>query len=189
MAANGSAVLINDQFAEATDMGNKDISRRRFFLNTARGNIQQTVILAAGLDVCAYRLLWPSHTTVIQIYQPQVICIKDHDASRPKAPSRRRSNAPWGSTWTTNVERGKLADVPSTGYSRPAVLQHHRAQRAGKPARHRIPSGFGCDDVAERAGLQASGGSNWVAASTCPDCSATASAAMSFITWPIAAGR
>lgn len=67
MAANGSAVLINDQFAEATDMGNKDISRRRFFLNTARGNIQQTVILAAGLDVCAYRLLWPSHTTVIQI--------------------------------------------------------------------------------------------------------------------------
>jgi methyltransferase (TIGR00027 family) len=47
-----------------------------FFLNAARGAIHQAVILAAGLDARAYRLPWPSGTTVYEIDQPLVVDFK-----------------------------------------------------------------------------------------------------------------
>ena len=47
-----------------------------FFVQAAKSGIRQAVILASGLDTRAYRLPWPSGTTVFEIDQPQVIAFK-----------------------------------------------------------------------------------------------------------------
>jgi methyltransferase (TIGR00027 family) len=47
-----------------------------FFLEAADAGIRQAVILASGLDSRAYRLPWPSGTTVFEVDQPQVIDFK-----------------------------------------------------------------------------------------------------------------
>lgn len=47
-----------------------------FFLAAAEAGVRQAVILAAGLDARAYRLAWPTGTTVYEIDQPQVIDFK-----------------------------------------------------------------------------------------------------------------
>ncbi len=61
----------------------------------AAGGIRQVVILAAGLDSRAYRLDWPTGTTVYEIDQPQVVAYKtatlESAGATPKA--RRRTVA------------------------------------------------------------------------------------------------
>lgn len=47
-----------------------------FFTTATDDGIRQAVILASGLDARAYRLPWPSGTTVYEIDQPQVIEFK-----------------------------------------------------------------------------------------------------------------
>jgi methyltransferase (TIGR00027 family) len=47
-----------------------------FFLGATGAGIRQAVILASGLDSRAYRLPWPSGTTVFEVDQPQVIDFK-----------------------------------------------------------------------------------------------------------------
>ena len=47
-----------------------------FFTDAAAGGIRQAVILAAGLDARAYRLEWPTGTTVYEVDQPDVIEFK-----------------------------------------------------------------------------------------------------------------
>jgi methyltransferase (TIGR00027 family) len=47
-----------------------------FFLGAADAGIRQAVILASGLDARAYRLPWPTGTTVFEIDQAQVIEFK-----------------------------------------------------------------------------------------------------------------
>jgi methyltransferase (TIGR00027 family) len=47
-----------------------------FFLTATEGGIRQAVILASGLDSRAYRLAWPTGTTVYEIDQPDVIEFK-----------------------------------------------------------------------------------------------------------------
>jgi methyltransferase (TIGR00027 family) len=47
-----------------------------FFTDAAASGIHQAVILAAGLDARAYRLGWPTGTTVYEIDQPDVIKFK-----------------------------------------------------------------------------------------------------------------
>lgn len=47
-----------------------------FFTDAAKAGVRQAVILAAGLDTRAYRLAWPSGTTVFEVDQPQVIEFK-----------------------------------------------------------------------------------------------------------------
>ncbi|CCK59961.1 class I SAM-dependent methyltransferase [Mycobacterium canetti] len=47
-----------------------------FFRDATSAGIRQAVILASGLDARAYRLTWPSGTTVFEIDQPQVIEFK-----------------------------------------------------------------------------------------------------------------
>ncbi|HUO37669.1 MAG TPA: SAM-dependent methyltransferase, partial [Mycobacterium sp.] len=47
-----------------------------FFIEATRAGIRQAVILASGLDARAYRLPWPSGTTVYEIDQPRVIEFK-----------------------------------------------------------------------------------------------------------------
>ena len=52
-----------------------------FFLDAARAGVRQAVILASGLDARAYRLPWPSGTTVYEIDQPEVIEFKTRTLS------------------------------------------------------------------------------------------------------------
>lgn len=47
-----------------------------FFRAAARGGIRQAVILAAGLDSRAYRLGWPTETTVFEVDKPKVLEFK-----------------------------------------------------------------------------------------------------------------
>src|SRR4029077_5678025 len=44
--------------------------------DATEGGIRQAVILASGLDARAYRLAWPTGTTVYEIDQPEVIEFK-----------------------------------------------------------------------------------------------------------------
>jgi methyltransferase (TIGR00027 family) len=45
----------------------------RFFADAASAGIEQVVILASGLDTRAYRLGWPTATTVYELDQPKVL--------------------------------------------------------------------------------------------------------------------
>jgi methyltransferase (TIGR00027 family) len=47
-----------------------------YFRRAADAGIRQVVILAAGLDSRAYRLDWPSGTTIFEVDQPQVLEFK-----------------------------------------------------------------------------------------------------------------
>ncbi|MGV0625658.1 class I SAM-dependent methyltransferase [Mycolicibacter minnesotensis] len=48
-----------------------------FFADAVRAGIRQMVILASGLDSRAYRLDWPSGTTLYEIDQPKVLAYKE----------------------------------------------------------------------------------------------------------------
>lgn len=48
-----------------------------FLTSATDAGLRQAVILAAGLDARAYRLEWPSGTTVFEVDQPQVIEFKE----------------------------------------------------------------------------------------------------------------
>jgi methyltransferase (TIGR00027 family) len=48
-----------------------------FFTSATDAGLRQAVILASGLDARAYRLQWPSGTTVFEVDQPQVIEFKE----------------------------------------------------------------------------------------------------------------
>jgi methyltransferase (TIGR00027 family) len=48
-----------------------------FFTSATDAGLRQAVILASGLDTRAYRLQWPSGTTVFEVDQPQVIEFKE----------------------------------------------------------------------------------------------------------------
>jgi methyltransferase (TIGR00027 family) len=48
-----------------------------FFKSAAQRGIRQAVIVAAGLDSRAYRLNWPSGTTVFEVDQPKVLKFKE----------------------------------------------------------------------------------------------------------------
>ncbi|KUI16790.1 SAM-dependent methyltransferase [Mycobacterium sp. GA-1285] len=48
----------------------------RLFTDAAAAGVRQAVILAAGLDARAYRMRWPTDTTVFELDQPEVIAFK-----------------------------------------------------------------------------------------------------------------
>ncbi|MGE2736296.1 class I SAM-dependent methyltransferase [Mycolicibacterium vaccae] len=54
----------------------------RFFTEAVEAGIRQVVILAAGLDSRAFRLAWPSATTVYEIDQPLVLQYKGETLAR-----------------------------------------------------------------------------------------------------------
>jgi methyltransferase (TIGR00027 family) len=79
MASSDPAWLADDEeFRRLHDMS-RDYQAVRthyfdeFFRAVMRAGIRQVVILAAGLDSRAYRLDWPSATTVFEIDQPKVL--------------------------------------------------------------------------------------------------------------------
>jgi methyltransferase (TIGR00027 family) len=52
-----------------------------FFADATKTGIRQAVILASGLDARAYRLDWPTDTTVFEVDQPEVIAFKTQTLS------------------------------------------------------------------------------------------------------------
>jgi methyltransferase (TIGR00027 family) len=80
-------------------MGNYQAVRTHFFdeffIKAADAGIRQVVILASGLDSRAYRLPWPTGTSVFEIDQPKVleyktVTLAEHDV----APSAMRHAVP-----------------------------------------------------------------------------------------------
>ncbi|MGY4647397.1 class I SAM-dependent methyltransferase [Mycobacterium sp. URHB0021] len=66
-----------------------------FFLDAGRLGVRQAVILASGLDARAYRLPWPSGTTVYEIDQPDVVDFKTDALTQLGArPATRRRGVP-----------------------------------------------------------------------------------------------
>lgn len=62
-----------------------------FFTRAVRSGIRQAVILASGLDSRAYRLAWPTGSTVFEVDQPRVLEFKQQVLDRQGAvPSTRR---------------------------------------------------------------------------------------------------
>jgi methyltransferase (TIGR00027 family) len=62
-----------------------------YFTRAAQSGVRQAVILAAGLDSRAYRLKWPSGSTVFEVDQPQVLEFKQQVLDNQGAtPSTRR---------------------------------------------------------------------------------------------------
>jgi methyltransferase (TIGR00027 family) len=62
-----------------------------FFSDAAARGIRQAVIVAAGLDSRAYRLTWPSGTTVFEVDQPKVLEFKQRVlAEHGEKPAARR---------------------------------------------------------------------------------------------------
>jgi methyltransferase (TIGR00027 family) len=62
-----------------------------FFKSAAQRGIRQAVIVAAGLDSRAYRLNWPSGTTVFEVDQPKVLKFKERVlAERAAEPAAHR---------------------------------------------------------------------------------------------------
>jgi len=57
----------------------------QFFVNATRSGIRQAVIVAAGLDVRAYRLPWPQGTVVYEVDLPNVIDFKTSTLSKQGA--------------------------------------------------------------------------------------------------------
>lgn len=54
----------------------------RYFADAVAAGIRQVVILAAGLDLRAYRLDWPAGTTIYEIDQPEVLEYKSATLGR-----------------------------------------------------------------------------------------------------------
>lgn len=78
--AEGELCVEGDQMLDRQRMCEQIAVRTRFFDDffTAAGEvgIRQAVILASGLDTRAYRLAWPTGTTVYEVDQPAVIDFK-----------------------------------------------------------------------------------------------------------------
>ena len=82
-----------------------------FFIEATDGGIRQAVILASGLDARAYRLPWPTGTTVFEIDQPGHR-LQNHNPGRPGRPPHRR---PAGSTCRPSPRLARGAARRRTG--------------------------------------------------------------------------
>ncbi|MHA7653528.1 class I SAM-dependent methyltransferase [Mycobacterium sp. ML4] len=88
-----------------------------FFTNAGETGIEQAVIVAAGLDSRAFRLDWPSETTVFEVDLPKVLDFKsqvlDRLGAQPKA-RRVQVAADLRSDWTARfTEAGFDPEVPA----------------------------------------------------------------------------
>lgn len=88
-----------------------------FFTSATESGIRQAVILASGLDTRAYRLRWPTGTTVFELDQPEVIEFKTRTLSglgaEPTA-TRRTVAVDLRDDWPTAlVDAGFDASLPT----------------------------------------------------------------------------
>jgi methyltransferase (TIGR00027 family) len=98
-----------------------------FFLNAARDGIRQSVILAAGLDVRAYRLAWPPGSVVYEVDQPKVVEFKTAAmASLGAAPTadRRTVAIDLREDWPEALRRSGFDASQPTSWSSEGLLMY-----------------------------------------------------------------
>jgi methyltransferase (TIGR00027 family) len=98
-----------------------------FFLNAARDGIRQSVILAAGLDVRAYRLAWPPGSEVYEVDQPKVVEFKTTAMSNiGAAPTadRRAVSIDLRDDWPAALRRNGFNVTQPTSWSAEGLLMY-----------------------------------------------------------------
>jgi methyltransferase (TIGR00027 family) len=98
-----------------------------FFLSATEGGIRQAVIVAAGLDSRAYRLKWPSSTTVFEVDQPKVLEFKVNvlagQAAEPTA-QRKGVAADLRDDWSIPLRAAGFGPHNPTAWSLEGVLPY-----------------------------------------------------------------
>jgi methyltransferase (TIGR00027 family) len=98
-----------------------------FFLNAARDGMRQSVILAAGLDVRAYRLAWPPGSVVYEVDQPRVVEFKSAAMSTlgvtPTA-ERRTVSIDLREDWPAALRRSGFDTTQPTSWSAEGLLMY-----------------------------------------------------------------
>jgi methyltransferase (TIGR00027 family) len=98
-----------------------------FFLNAARDGVTQSVILAAGLDVRAYRLAWPPGSVVYEVDQPKVVEFKTAAmANLGAAPTadRRTVAIDLREDWPEALRRSGFDPAQPTSWSAEGLLMY-----------------------------------------------------------------
>ena len=98
-----------------------------FFTDAAAAGIEQSVILAAGLDSRAYRLNWPAGSTVYEVDQPQVVAFKtDTMAALGAEPTaqRRTVSVDLRDDWPTALRDSGFDDTKPSAWSAEGLLMY-----------------------------------------------------------------
>lgn len=123
-----------DQVRQVRRMVNSLTVRTRFFddfftdaMGTGQDGPHQAVILAAGLDARAYRLAWPSGSTVYEVDQPQVIDFKTATmaalGAQPTA-ERRTVGVDLRDDWPDALRRAGFDDGRPAAWSAEGLLMY-----------------------------------------------------------------
>jgi methyltransferase (TIGR00027 family) len=98
-----------------------------FFSSAADRGIRQAVIVAAGLDSRAYRLNWPSGTTVFEVDQPKVLEFKERvlaeHAAEPAA-ERKHVAADLRDDWSIPLRAAGFDPQTPTAWSVEGILPY-----------------------------------------------------------------
>jgi methyltransferase (TIGR00027 family) len=98
-----------------------------FFTNAAAAGIQQSVILAAGLDSRAYRLNWPAGSIVYEVDQPRVVAFKTETmASLGAEPTaqRRTVSIDLRDDWPAALRDSGFDDTKPSAWSAEGLLMY-----------------------------------------------------------------
>jgi methyltransferase (TIGR00027 family) len=96
-----------------------------FFMDATSRGITQVVILASGLDSRAYRLAWPTGTTVYEVDQPEVIEFKSRTlAALGAVPTafRRTVAVDLRADWPAALEQAGFDPAKATAWSAEGLL-------------------------------------------------------------------
>ncbi|MDT5275339.1 MAG: hypothetical protein QOG95_2271 [Mycobacterium sp.] len=98
-----------------------------FFINAAAAGIGQAVILAAGLDARAYRLVWPTGSVVYEVDQPKVVAFKTQTMARlgaePTA-QRRTVSVDLRDDWPAALRDSGFDDTKPSAWSAEGLLMY-----------------------------------------------------------------
>jgi methyltransferase (TIGR00027 family) len=98
-----------------------------FFTDAAAAGIEQSVILAAGLDSRAYRLNWPAGSIVYEVDQPQVVAFKTETMSalgaEPTA-QRRTVSIDLREDWPAALRESGFDDTRPSAWSAEGLLMY-----------------------------------------------------------------
>jgi methyltransferase (TIGR00027 family) len=98
-----------------------------FFTTAAAAGIEQSVILAAGLDSRAYRLNWPAGSIVYEVDQPQVVAFKTKTmaalGAEPTA-ERRTVSIDLRDDWPAALRASGFDDTKPSAWSAEGLLMY-----------------------------------------------------------------
>jgi methyltransferase (TIGR00027 family) len=98
-----------------------------FFTNAAAAGIEQSVILAAGLDSRAYRLNWPARSIVYEVDQPQVVAFKTETMAALGAEpttERRTVSIDLRDDWPAALRASGFDDTKPSAWSAEGLLMY-----------------------------------------------------------------